>query len=188
MFEHYLSLLVKATFIENMALAFFLGMCSFIAISKKVENAIGLGIAVTFVLGITCPLNQALNELLLDKGAVFEGVAHGALYMPARRGELFSPHVYRFLEGNRWKALHDRDRHRCDSPVCKSRSATNHHVRYRAHGGGDEPENQITLCEFCHLDGEHGGRLRVRGTASKPEWWIGRTPVMHIEGREVRLR
>ncbi|MCA9610093.1 MAG: DUF222 domain-containing protein, partial [Myxococcales bacterium] len=94
----------------------------------------------------------------------------------------------RFLEGNRWKALHDRDRHRCVSPVCKSRSVTNHHVRYRAHGGGDEPENQITLCEFCHLDGEHGGRLRVRGTASKPEWWIGRTPVMHIEGREVRLR
>ena len=44
--EHYLSLFVKAVFIENMALAFFLGMCTFIAISKKVETAIGLGIAV----------------------------------------------------------------------------------------------------------------------------------------------
>ncbi|HPG25558.1 MAG: NADH:ubiquinone reductase (Na(+)-transporting) subunit E [Spirochaetaceae bacterium] len=79
MLEHYLSLATKAIFVENMALAFFLGMCSFIAISKKVENAIGLGIAVTFVLGITCPLNQALNELLLDKGAVFEGVDLGFL-------------------------------------------------------------------------------------------------------------
>ncbi|MEZ4336466.1 MAG: HNH endonuclease signature motif containing protein [Sandaracinaceae bacterium] len=94
----------------------------------------------------------------------------------------------RFLEGNRWKELHDRDRHRCLSPVCESRNTTNHHVRYRAHGGGDEAENQITLCEFCHLEGEHGGRLRVRGTASRPEWWIGRTPVMHVVGREVRRR
>ncbi|MBY0399364.1 NADH:ubiquinone reductase (Na(+)-transporting) subunit E, partial [Myxococcota bacterium] len=50
--EHYLSLATKAIFVENMALAFFLGMCSLIAVSKKVETAIGLGMAVIFVLGI----------------------------------------------------------------------------------------------------------------------------------------
>ena len=56
MLEHYLSLATKAIFVENMALAFFLGMCSFLAISRKIETAIGMGLAVVFVLGITCPL------------------------------------------------------------------------------------------------------------------------------------
>ena len=50
MFEYYLSLFIKAVFVENMALAFFLGMCTFIAISKKIETALGLGIAVIVVL------------------------------------------------------------------------------------------------------------------------------------------
>ena len=68
--EHYLSLATKAIFVENMALAFFLGMCSFLAVSKKVETAIGLGFAVTFVLAVTCPLNQALNAALLKPGAL----------------------------------------------------------------------------------------------------------------------
>jgi Na+-transporting NADH:ubiquinone oxidoreductase subunit E len=53
-----------------MALAFFLGMCSFLAVSKKVETAMGLGLAVIFVLGITCPLNQMLNSVLLKPGAL----------------------------------------------------------------------------------------------------------------------
>ncbi|MDD9947145.1 MAG: NADH:ubiquinone reductase (Na(+)-transporting) subunit E [Myxococcales bacterium] len=53
-----------------MALAFFLGMCSFLAVSKKVDTAIGLGGAVIFVLGVTCPLNQALNDALLKEGAL----------------------------------------------------------------------------------------------------------------------
>ncbi len=68
--EHYLSLATKAIFVENMALAFFLGMCSFLAVSKKVETAVGLGLAVIFVLGITCPLNQMLNSVLLKPGAL----------------------------------------------------------------------------------------------------------------------
>ena len=70
MLEHYLSLATKATFVENMALAYFLGMCSFLAVSKKVETAIGLGFAVIFVLGITCPLNQMLISVLLKPGAL----------------------------------------------------------------------------------------------------------------------
>ncbi|MFL2936878.1 MAG: NADH:ubiquinone reductase (Na(+)-transporting) subunit E [Myxococcota bacterium] len=83
MLEHYLSLATKAVFVENIALAYFLGMCSFLAISKKVGTAIGLGGAVVFVLGITVPLNQLLNEYLLKQGALswlgLEGVNLGFL-------------------------------------------------------------------------------------------------------------
>jgi len=67
MLEHYLSLGVKSIFVENMALAYFLGMCSFLAVSKKVETAVGLGAAVIFVLGVTCPLNQVMYTLFLSK-------------------------------------------------------------------------------------------------------------------------
>jgi len=68
--ELYLSLFTKAVFVENMALSFFLGMCSFMAVSKKVDTAIGLGAAVIFVLAITTPLNQAIASLLLKEGAL----------------------------------------------------------------------------------------------------------------------
>lgn len=70
MFEHYLSLALKAIFIENLALAFFLGMCSFLAVSRKVETAVGLGGAVIFVLGITVPLNNLIYNYLLRSGAL----------------------------------------------------------------------------------------------------------------------
>lgn len=70
MFEYYLSLFIKAVFVENMALAFFLGMCTFIAISKKIETAIGLGIAVVVVLAITVPVNNLIYALLLADGAL----------------------------------------------------------------------------------------------------------------------
>ena len=68
--EELISLFIKAVFIENMALAFFLGMCTFIAVSQKVDTAIGLGAAVIFVLGITCPLNNLLYTYLLKEGAL----------------------------------------------------------------------------------------------------------------------
>ncbi|HAG75615.1 MAG TPA: NADH:ubiquinone reductase (Na(+)-transporting) subunit E, partial [Thauera sp.] len=68
--EHYLSLFVRAVFIENMALAFFLGMCTFIAISKKVETAIGLGVAVVVVQTITVPLNNLVYHTFLADGAL----------------------------------------------------------------------------------------------------------------------
>ena len=68
--EHYLSLFFRSVFVENMALAFFLGMCSFIAISKKIETAIGLGIAVVVVQAITVPANNLLYRYLLKDGAL----------------------------------------------------------------------------------------------------------------------
>lgn len=67
---HLISLAVKAIFIENMILAFFLGMCSFLALSKKVDTAMGLGFAVIFVLGITVPLNWAIHHFLLMPNAL----------------------------------------------------------------------------------------------------------------------
>lgn len=70
MFEHYLSLFVRAVFVENMALAFFLGMCTFIAISKKISTAIGLGIAVVVVQTLTVPLNNLILHYLLNEGAL----------------------------------------------------------------------------------------------------------------------
>lgn len=68
--EHYLGLFIRAVFIENMALAFFLGMCTFLAISKKVEAALGLGIAVIVVLTLTTPLNNLIYHNLLADGAL----------------------------------------------------------------------------------------------------------------------
>ena len=68
--EHYLNLAVRAIFIENMALAFFLGMCSFLAVSKRVETAIGLGFAVVVVQTITVPMNNLIYHYLLKEGAL----------------------------------------------------------------------------------------------------------------------
>ena len=66
----YLSLAAKSIFVENILLAYFLGMCSFLAVSKKVETAFGLGLAVIFVLMITAPTNWLINYFLLQEGAL----------------------------------------------------------------------------------------------------------------------
>ncbi|TGD73594.1 NADH:ubiquinone reductase (Na(+)-transporting) subunit E [Mangrovimicrobium sediminis] len=68
--EALLSLFIRAIFIENMALAFFLGMCTFLAISKKIDAALGLGIAVVVVLTITVPVNNLIYHYLLADGAL----------------------------------------------------------------------------------------------------------------------
>ena len=70
MFEHYLSLFIRSIFIENMALAFFLGMCTFLAVSKKVETAVGLGLAVVVVQTITIPVNNLIHHYILAQGAL----------------------------------------------------------------------------------------------------------------------
>jgi Na+-transporting NADH:ubiquinone oxidoreductase subunit E len=70
MLENYLSILIKATFIENMALAFFLGMCSLLNCSKRIDTAIGLGVAVVFVQTLTVPLNNLIFNYLLREGAL----------------------------------------------------------------------------------------------------------------------
>ena len=68
--EHYLSIFLKAVFIENLALSFFLGMCTFLAVSQKVGTAAGLGLAVVFVQAITIPVNNLIYQYVLKKGAL----------------------------------------------------------------------------------------------------------------------
>jgi len=70
----YLSLFVKSIFVDNMIFAFFLGMCSYLAVSKNVKTALGLGIAVTFVLIVTLPVNYLLENYVLKANALIEGV------------------------------------------------------------------------------------------------------------------
>ncbi len=66
-----INIFIKSAFIENMVLAYFLGMCSFLAVSKSVKTAFGLGLAVIFVLGITMPINWVINEYLLSETGLF---------------------------------------------------------------------------------------------------------------------
>jgi Na+-transporting NADH:ubiquinone oxidoreductase subunit E len=70
MVQELIALATTSIFIENILLAYFLGMCSFLAVSKRVDTAMGLGFAVIFVLGITAPVNWAINEYLLQPGAL----------------------------------------------------------------------------------------------------------------------
>ena len=72
--EHLISLFVKAVFVENMALAFFLGMCTFLAVSKQVKTSLGLGVAVIAVLTITVPVNNLIYQNVLREGALVAGV------------------------------------------------------------------------------------------------------------------
>ncbi|CDB11053.1 MULTISPECIES: NADH:ubiquinone reductase (Na(+)-transporting) subunit E [Bacteroides] len=72
--EHLLSLFVRSIFVDNMIFAFFLGMCSYLAVSKNVKTAVGLGIAVTFVLVVTLPVNYLLQTKVLGPNALVEGV------------------------------------------------------------------------------------------------------------------
>ncbi|MCF8236807.1 MAG: NADH:ubiquinone reductase (Na(+)-transporting) subunit E [Saprospiraceae bacterium] len=67
----FINIFIKSAFIENMVLAYFLGMCSFLAVSKSVKTAFGLGLAVIFVLGITMPINWVINNYLLAEGGLF---------------------------------------------------------------------------------------------------------------------
>jgi len=70
MIEQYLGLLVQSIFVENLALSFFLGMCTFLAVSKEVKTALGLGIAVTVIQAITVPANNLIYHCLLEPGAL----------------------------------------------------------------------------------------------------------------------
>jgi hypothetical protein len=75
-----------------------------------------------------------------------------------------------------------RDRYRCASPTCARREVQAHHLVPRSLGGGEEDENLVALCEWCHLEGVHGGRVRAVGPAPSISW---RTAVLEVRGREV---
>jgi hypothetical protein len=84
----------------------------------------------------------------------------------------------------KWSDVHARDRHRCTNPCCIAFNISLHHLKYRGRGGSDDPSNAATLCPFCHLKGEHEGRLKVVPPAENMKWWIGRTPILFIDGRD----
>ena len=68
--QELINIFVKSIFIDNMVFAYFLGMCSYLAVSKNVKTAVGLGIAVIFVLGVTLPVNYLLQKYVLSAGAL----------------------------------------------------------------------------------------------------------------------
>ena len=106
----YLSLFVKSIFVDNMIFAYFLGMCSYLAVSKNVKTALGLGIAVTFVLIVTLPVNYLLENYVLKADALVEGldlsflsfilfiaVIAGIVQLVEMVVERFSPSLYASL-------------------------------------------------------------------------------------------
>jgi hypothetical protein len=84
----------------------------------------------------------------------------------------------------KYHEIYERDRYRCTSPVCSKRDVTPHHVRFRAHGGDDSPDNVTTLCVWCHLEGVHGGRIRVSAPVSDMRFVVGKNPILEVQGRE----
>ena len=72
--EHAISLFFRSIFVDNMIFAFFLGMCSYLAVSKTVKTSVGLGLAVTFVLTVTVPVNYLLQTKVLGPDCLIEGV------------------------------------------------------------------------------------------------------------------
>ena len=107
--EHFISLLVRSVFVDNMVFAFFLGMCSFLAVSKSVKTAIGLGIAVIFVQVITLPVNYLLQTKVLSEDGIFGvdltflsfilfiAVIAGMVQLVEMIVERFSPSLYAAL-------------------------------------------------------------------------------------------
>jgi len=100
----FINIFIKSAFIENMILAYFLGMCSFLAVSKSVQTAFGLGLAVIFVLGITMPINWLINEFLLVnfeveflRFIVFIAVIASMVQLVEMVVEKFSPGLYAAL-------------------------------------------------------------------------------------------
>ena len=97
--------------------------------------------------------------------------------------ETWLPHLGR---SDRWEEVYRRFLYRCPCPVCFRRDVTAHHLVYRAAGGGDDRENLAAPCAWCHLWGEHAGRLKVLPPASDMRWILGERPILEVQGREKR--
>ena len=88
---------------------------------------------------------------------------------------------------DKWEQIYRRERYRCTNPVCHNRNVTLHHVKYRANGGTDAPDNLTTPCAFCHLEGEHAGRLKILPPGNNPTWLLGRHPIIRVRNRDRTL-
>jgi 5-methylcytosine-specific restriction endonuclease McrA len=92
--------------------------------------------------------------------------------------------AHELTKGVAFEYAYLRDGHRCQSPLCRRRDKTPHHLVFRSRGGGDEPENVITLCVWCHLFGLHQGLIKALPPASAVCWEFGRDPILIVEGRK----
>jgi hypothetical protein len=126
-----------------------------------------------------------------------------ALFLAVERGWVRAGRPYgdflRFLCVAFWKAwehtfesdvayahIYSRDEWQCASPTCTRRDVTPHHLKFRSLGGGEDEENLIALCSWCHLQGIHTwGSVKARGPATHLHW---RTPVLEVQGREIAWR
>ncbi len=95
-----------------------------------------------------------------------------AVWAPTTLTDVKYAHIYR------------RDAFKCSSPVCERHDVQPHHLKFRSAGGGEDDENLTSLCTWCHLEGVHGGRIRVAPPASRMRWDLGRS-FIEVHGREV---
>ena len=95
-----------------------------------------------------------------------------AVWAPTTLTDVKYAHIYR------------RDAFKCSSPVCERHDVQPHHLKFRSAGGGEDDENLTSLCTWCHLEGVHGGRIRVAPPASRMRWDLGRG-FIEVHGREV---
>ena len=116
--EHLINLFFRSIFVDNMIFAFFLGMCSFLAVSKNVKTSLGLGVAVTFVLVVTVPANYLLQTKVLGPDCIIKGVdlsylsfilfiavIAGIVQLVEMVVERFSPTLYGAVSGQRGRRL-----------------------------------------------------------------------------------
>jgi len=135
--------------------------------------------------------DRALLDVLRDAGRVlpFQGarcVQEGpgqARAVEGRRARVSQQWAPWLGVSDIWEEVYRQACYERSSPVCFRTDCTCHHVKYRAHGGTDDPDNLSAPCAHCHLWGEHEGRLNVRGTAAFLVWLLGRKPILEVRGR-----
>lgn len=134
---------------------------------------------------------QVRLRLRLERDTLVEFRALERLFRRQRPGDFLEFLCHHFLEvwapamftDVKYAGVYRRDAFTCSSPVCSRHDVQPHHLTFRSHGGGEEEENLTALCTWCHLEGVHGGRLRVSPPASSMHWRIGTLQPFEVHGR-----
>ncbi len=159
------------------------GPQTFVTLASASDTAAGVR-----PLNLTLPTE--LHRYWLDLEARFHDLAgRQSSFVAFMCTSLWSTWLpYLESRSDKWGEVYRRDRHRCSNPVCSRRDLTPHHVVFQSHGGGDELENMVTLCSWCHLDGVHRGRVAVRREGRELGWRVGPPGFLRVEGRTVVTR
>lgn len=144
----------------------------------------------------TCPPAQRRKgevrlRLRLERDTLVEFRALERLFRRQHRGDFLEFCCRHFLEvwaptllaDVKYAHVYRRDAFTCSSPVCSRHDVHPHHLKFRSQGGGDDLENLTSLCTWCHLEGVHGGRIRVEPPASAMHWRIGAARSFEVRGR-----